>query len=81
MCETFVYGLALRTLLDGGAVFSLTWEATLVYIINHAIAQGKTPSDPAWPIAALMEWGRDSVASSVAERGDLSVRGMVDLRL
>ena len=52
-----------------------------MHIINHAVSQGKTPSDPAWPIAALMEWGRDSVASSVAERGDLSVRGMVDLRL
>ncbi|CAK0835569.1 unnamed protein product [Prorocentrum cordatum] len=81
LCHTHVYGLSIRTLLDGGAVFSLTWEATIVSIINSAIAEGKSPEDPDWPIAGLMHWGRDSKASSVADKGDLKIRGMVDLRL
>ncbi|CAK0832647.1 unnamed protein product [Prorocentrum cordatum] len=81
LCHTHVYGLSIRTLLDGGAVFSLTWEATIVSIINGAIAEGKSPEDPDWPIAGLMHWGRDSKASSVADKGDLKIRGMVDLRL
>ena len=34
-----------------------------------------------WPIAGLLHWGRDSQASSVAEKGDLRNPGMVDLRL
>ena len=50
-------------------------------IINSAMAEGKTPDDPEWPIAGLMHWGRDSKASSVADQGDLKIRGMVDLRL
>ena len=29
----------------------------------------------------LLEWGNDSSASSPADSGDLSIRGMVDLRL
>ncbi|CAK0865466.1 unnamed protein product, partial [Prorocentrum cordatum] len=81
LCHTHVYGLGIRTLLDGRAVFSLTWEATIVSIINSAIAEGKSPEDPDWPIAGLMHWGRDSKASSVADKGDLKIRGMVDLRL
>merc|ERR1711920_474115 len=81
LCRTYVYELGVQTLLDGGAVFSLTWEATVVSIINSAMAEGKTPDDPEWPIAGLMHWGRDSKASSVADQGDLKIRGMVDLRL
>ena len=43
----------LPTLLDGGAVFSLTWEATLVALLNSALSQGMTPENPEWPLAAL----------------------------
>ena len=72
---------AVSTLLDGGAVFSLTWEATLVYIINSAPRQGLTPDSVEWPIAGLYDWGSDSSASSVNGSGDLAIRGEVDLRL
>ncbi len=81
LCESYVYDKGAQTLLDGGAVFSLTWEATVVAIINHAIALGKTPEDEDWPIAGLVHWGRDSSASSAAERGGLQICGIVDLRL
>ena len=46
LCQSFVFDYAVRTLLDGGAVFSLTWEATVVHILNSAISAGKTPDDP-----------------------------------
>ena len=69
----FVYDRPFSTLLDGGAIFSLVWENTLVAIVNHATAQGKTVDDPEWPLAYLAHWDRDSSASSVAGESDLRV--------
>ena len=61
LCDTFVFNFGVRTLLDGGAVFSLTWEASIVRIINAAMSEGKSPEDPEWPIAGLMHWGKKPV--------------------
>ena len=57
------------------------WEGTIVEIINHALALGKTPDDPEWPLASLAHWNRDSTASSGAGEADMRVCGLVDLRL
>ena len=77
----FVGSFELASLLDGGAVFSLTWESTIVAILNAALAQGMTPENPEWPLVALYRWGSDSKASSVAGDSDLSIRCVADLRL
>ncbi|MDA8584259.1 hypothetical protein N9L68_08480 [bacterium] len=63
------------------AIFSWVWKDTLLAIIHHAIAQGKTPEDPEWPLAHLAHWGRYSAASSVAGEADLRIFGLVDIRL
>ena len=76
-----MYDRPFSTLLDGGAILSLVWENTLVAIVNHATAQGKTVDDPGWPLAYLAHWDRDSSASSVAGESDLRVCGLVDLRV
>ena len=81
LCEMYVYDRPFNTLLDGGGIFSLVWEGTLVAIVNHAIAQGKSAKDPEWPLAFLAHWDRDSSASSVAGESDLRVYGLVDLRV
>ena len=51
------------------------------YAARQRSEEGKSPEDPEWPIAGLMHRGRDSQASSVADKGDLKIRGMIDLRL
>ena len=55
--------------------------STPVAVVSHALHQGKTPADPEWLIAGLLQWGKDSAASSIAGVGELRVRGMVDLRV
>ena len=75
-----VAGAPVEVLLDGGAAFCLLLEELLVYIINKAIASGRTPESKDWPLAGLEYWGRNSVANTVAKGGDLPIFAVVLLR-
>ena len=81
LCD--IYNLTQRVdcLLDGGAIYSVMYESTLLKMMNHALEHGFWWDDPEWPVKNLQHWGYSSHASSVGGNDDLDVLGIAAVEL